>query len=66
MPASTQWDRVNDAARQLEPVFAEFIDQAAQGELLHNDDTPMKILELMAENQAPAEKAPERTGLFTS
>jgi len=66
LPASTQWDLVNDVARQLEPVFDEFIGQAAQGELLHNDDTPMKILELMAENQKPAEKAPERTGLFTS
>lgn len=66
LPASTQWDLVNDVAKQLEPVFDEFIGQAAQGELLHNDDTPMKILELMAENHKPAEKAPERTGLFTS
>jgi transposase len=66
LPAATQWDLVKDACGKLEPVFDEFIDQAAQGEVLHNDDTPMKILELMAENQEPAEKAPERKGLFTS
>ncbi len=66
LPAATQWDLVKEACGKLEPVFDEFIDQAAQGEVLHNDDTPMKILELMAENQKPAEKAPERKGLFTS
>ncbi len=66
LPAATQWDLVKDAARQLEPVFDTLIDKAAQGKVLHNDDTPMKILELMTENQKPAEKAPKRTGLFTS
>ena len=66
LPAATQWDLVKDAARQLEPVFDALLDKAAQGEVLHNDDTPAKILELMAENQEPAEKAPKRKGLFTS
>jgi len=66
LPAATQWDLVKDAARQLEPVFDTLLDQAAQGEVLHNDDTPAKILELMAENQEPPEKAPKRKGLFTS
>ena len=66
LPAATQWDLVKDACGKLEPVFDELIDQAAQGEVLHNDDTPMKILELMAENQEQTEKALKRTGLFTS
>ncbi|MBD3855652.1 MAG: IS66 family transposase [Acidobacteria bacterium] len=66
LPAATQWDLVKDACGKLEPVFNELIDQAAQGEVLHNDDTPMKILELMAENQEQTEKALKRTGLFTS
>jgi hypothetical protein len=66
LPAATQWDLVKDARGKLEPVFNELIDQAAQGEVLHNDDTPMKILELMAENQEQTEKALKRTGLFTS
>ena len=66
LPAATQWDLVKDACGKLEPLFNELIDQAAQGEVLHNDDTPMKILELMAENQEQTEKALKRTGLFTT
>ena len=68
LPAATQWDLVKDACGRLEPVFDALIDMAAQGEVLHNDDTPMKILELMAENQTSehADRAPNRKGLFTS
>ena len=68
LPASTQWDLVKGACRQLEPAYHAIIDEAAQGEVLHNDDTPMKILELMAENQTSAslKDASQRTGLFTS
>jgi transposase len=47
MPVATQWELVRDGAKDIRPVVDELIDQAAQGELLHNDDTPMKILELM-------------------
>jgi transposase len=68
LPAATQWELVKDACGRLEPVFDALIDRAAQGEVLHNDDTPMKILELMAENQTSehADNTPNRTGLFTS
>ena len=68
LPATTQWDLVNGAAERIQPVYHAIIDEAAQGELLHNDDTPMKILELMAENQtlASCKNASKRTGLFTS
>jgi transposase len=68
LPAATQWDLVKEASERFEPVFNAIIDEAAQGEVLHNDDTPMKILELMAENQTPAhrENPSKRTGLFTS
>ena len=38
-------------AETLEPVYQELIRQAAQGEVVHNDDTSMKILELMKENE---------------
>ena len=50
----------------------ELIRQAAQGEVLHNDDTTVKILELMGErvrHEALADAdgdADERQGLFTS
>jgi len=78
LPASTQWDIVRDAAKMLAPVYAELIRQAAQGEVVYNDDTTMKILELMgkrAKAKALAEGAdaskrakdgPKRTGVFTS
>lgn len=75
LPASTQWDLVEAVAANLRPAFAELLRQAAQGDVLHNDDTTVKILELMgqrgrAEVQASAEPdgsdADPRTGLFTS
>ena len=49
LPASTQWDIVEAQAEHTEPVFAELVRQAAQGDVLHNDDTGVKILELMGE-----------------
>jgi transposase len=74
LPASTQWDIVQAVATNLAPAFEELIRQAAQGEVLHNDDTTVKILELMGrsrpEDRAVAagegNAADERSGLFTS
>jgi len=74
LPASTQWDIVQAVAAQLAPVFAELIRQAAQGDVLHNDDTTVKILELMgagrskilAQGAGEDNEADQRTGLFTS
>ncbi len=82
LPASTQWAIVNDRAKMIEPVYDELIRQAAQGEVVYNDDTTMKILELMgkrakdgasAEDEAFAEDSVEREedsskrkGIFTS
>jgi transposase len=72
LPASTQWDVVEAVAGSLAPVLDELIRQAAQGEVLHNDDTMVKILELMGERArqealaGAADDADERRGLFTS
>ena len=44
LPASTQWEIVEGTADKIHPVYSELIRQAAQGELLYNDDTTMKIL----------------------
>jgi len=68
LPASTQWDMVSCAARKAEPVYEELIRQAAQGELLHNDDTTMRILGLTGETKAEAYAYEEskRKGVFTS
>lgn len=79
LPASTQWEIVSDPVAKLEPVHQELIRQAAQGEVLYNDDTTVRILELMganakeraltegAEQENPEDDVgPDRTGLFTS
>jgi len=58
LPASTQWDIVEKAAKPAHPVYKEMIRQAAQGDLFHNDDTTMKILEGANED--------ERKGTFTT
>jgi len=71
LAASTQWDIVHAAAPLIAPAYEALIRQAAQGAVLHNDDTTVRILELMgqrARNTPPAEDEhdPGRTGLFTS
>ncbi|EQD40503.1 transposase IS66, partial [mine drainage metagenome] len=68
LPAATQWDLVRGALAQLLPAHEQLIDQAAQGAVVHNDDTTMKLLELTAEQRAAAlgEDAKGRTGVFTS
>ncbi len=78
LPASTQWEIVSAAAPQMTPVYEELIQQAAQGELLHHDDTTVKILEFMGKrakekifqessDQEGGQRDPtERTGLFTT
>ncbi len=60
LPAATQWEIVEEAAVLLKPVRDELIRQAAQGELFHNDDTSVRILNM----ERPA--GDERTGVFTS
>jgi transposase len=54
LPASTQWDIVEAQGERAEPVFEELIRQAAQGEVVFNDDTTVKILELMGERARQA------------
>ena len=49
LPDSTQWDIVYKSMPAPRAVFQELIIQGAQAPLLHNDDTPMKVLSLMAE-----------------
>jgi transposase len=69
LPASTQWEVAARAAQLLAPAYRELIRQAAQGQVLYNDDTTMKILDLagQAEREKPSGAAgQERTGVFTS
>jgi hypothetical protein len=71
LPASTQWAVVERAAKLLASAHDGLLDEAAQGEILHNDDTSMKILELTEESRreilaAAGDRADDRTGVFTS
>ncbi len=75
LPASTQWEIMARTAPALQPAYQELIHQAAQGEVLYNDDTTMKILALMGKDQrrgdsgqtaTEKEENSERTGIFTS
>lgn len=66
LPASTQWDVVYAITPQMIPAYEALIQSAAQGDVLHNDDTTVKILELMKENAARDADEKERTGIFTS
>jgi len=60
LPKATQWEIVEEAAELLKPAHEELIRQAAQGELFHNDDTSVRIL------QMDRPEGDERTGVFTS
>jgi transposase len=60
LPAATLWEVVEEAAELIKPARDELIRQAAQGEVMHNDDTSMRVLRIEREPRD------ERTGVFTS
>jgi hypothetical protein len=74
MPDATQWDQIEKVADCCYVVFALLETLAAQGELIHQDDTSVRIVTLMKENQRMRAQAAaqglsrpkERTGMFTT
>ncbi len=60
LPTSTQWDMMEQAAAAIEPAYEELIRQAAQGQVLYNDDTSVRILALARETTE------DRSGVFTT
>lgn len=70
LPAATQWELVAGASKLLVSAHDELIRQAAQGDVLHNDDTTMRILELARQTAGEVlssdEDSDKRTGVFTS
>ena len=60
LPAATQWEIVEEAAQVIKPARDELIQQAAQGTVVHNDDTSMRVPMLKRD---PSD---DRTGVFTS
>jgi transposase len=65
---ATQWDQIERVADCAYPVFEHLQELAAQGEVIYQDDTHVRILSLMAENrEAQAESsAGARTGMYTT
>jgi hypothetical protein len=66
LPSSTQSDLARETAETLSPGHEELIRQGAQGNLVHNDDTTMRILKLTPEQRAAAlgpEAGETRTGV---
>jgi transposase len=81
LPAATQWQIVAETAETLTVALNEMIHLAAQGQVVHHDDTTMKVLSLTqaaqesvgvasaaqtAEAHAGPGQAGSRAGVFTS
>jgi hypothetical protein len=60
LPASTQFETVEEVADKFEPVLTVLNKIAANGDVVYNDDTIMKVLALMKEEN------PVRKGIFTT
>jgi hypothetical protein len=70
LPAATQWDILQNCLPTFVPILERLIRAAAQGQVVHNDDTTMKVLNLAGPHQEPTDDepgpVPGRTGVFTS
>jgi transposase len=71
VPASTQWQVAAEGIPSVRPAFDELLQRAAQGQVLHNDDSHAVILEYAGKRGAKLREKgllvdPERTGLSTT
>jgi len=64
LPESTQFERCEQLADRALPVYLELERQAAAGDVVHGDDTGVKILSYMKENLELGEK--DRKGMHTT
>jgi hypothetical protein len=65
LPASTQWELIEAASETPRIIYQALIGLAAQGRLLHNDDTHMRVQSVRQEIAAAGSQE-ERTGIFTT
>jgi transposase len=65
---ATQWDQIERVADCVYPVFEQLTTLAAQGEVIYQDDTHVRILSLLTANrQAQADGlSGVRTGMYTT
>jgi transposase len=74
VPDATQWDQGERVGDCVHPIFKWLETEAAQGEIIFQDDTPGRVLALIEENQIARAKAraqgkaktDERTGMQTT
>lgn len=65
MAQSTQWELIEEAAALPELIYEKLLELGAQGSLIHNDDTSMRVQSLRREIQSQNQKD-GRTGIFTT
>jgi hypothetical protein len=53
LPAATQWEIAEEEAEVIRPARDELIRQAANREVLHNDNTRMRVLKLERRTRRP-------------
>lgn len=63
LPDSTQWGLIESLASSCYPLFDLLKCLAANGKLIYNDDTVVRILEVMADNK---KREHSRTGMYTT
>ena len=65
---ATQWDQIERVADCAYPVFEHLKALAAQGEVIYQDDTHVRILSLIAENRRTQadDMSEARTGMYTT
>jgi hypothetical protein len=65
---ATQWDQIERVADCAYPVFEQLKTLAAQGEVIYQDDTHVRILSLIAENRRTQadDTSGARTGMYTT
>jgi len=69
MPSGTQWELVSEGADKLSPAYEHLVSVAADSEILYNDDTTMRVLELQALRDKTSQDDDDeqrRTGVFTT
>ena len=64
LPDATQWDLVEQVGDAVAPIIKALEAVAAAGELIHNDDTPVRIVEIIRANKRDPTR--KRKGMFTS
>jgi hypothetical protein len=62
MPTSTQWEILDAAEKSVQPVYEALVRRAADGDILHNDDTTARILDLLEQRDPDS----PRKGIFTT